>query len=227
MNKYNVTIPTLESHNHIIGDIERGVKTYNKGGIEFEEREPNHYWAHVPHKNNETKTVTVTFSRGGQDIEQHYCDCSWRSSGKPVCRHVVAAVLAIQGGIIETKITLGKTATVTAAVDETNTARAVGSGSLDVFATPMMIALMERAACEVLADTLGDGQTSVGIFISADHTAASPIGANITAKATITSVRGRKIEFYITANDNKGEIGIGKHTRMIVDSERFMQKLRK
>ena len=225
MNKYNVTIPTLESHNHIIGDIERGIKTYNRGGVEFEEREPNQYWARVPHKSNTTKTATVTFSSNGQDIEHHYCDCSWRSSGNPVCRHVVAAVLAIQGGIIETKITLEKTATVTTEVDETNTARAVGSGSLEVFATPMMIALMERAACEVLADALGDGQTSVGIFISADHTAASPIGARISSKATITSVRGRKIEFYITAKDGKGEIGIGKHTRMIVDSERFMKKL--
>jgi len=225
MNKYNVTIPTLESHNHITGDIERGVKTYNKNGIEFEEREPNNYWARVPHKNNETKTVTVAFSRDGQDIDQHYCDCSWRSGNNPVCRHVVAAVLAIQGGIIETKITLGKTATVTTEVDKTNTARAVGSGSLEVFATPMMIALMECAACEVLADALNEGQTSVGIFISADHTAASPIGAHITAKATITSVRGRKIEFYITANDDKNEIGIGKHTRIIVDAERFMKKL--
>jgi predicted thioesterase len=226
MDKYNVTIPTLESHNHIVGDIERGVKTYNKGGVEFQEQEPNHYWARVPHKGNDTHSITVTFSRDRQDIDQHYCSCSWRAGGNPVCRHIVAVVLSIQGGFVETKITLNKTATVTAMVDKTNTARVVGSGSLDVFATPMLAAHMERAACEVLADTLAERQTSVGTFISVNYTAASPIGAIITFKATITSVRGRKIEFYITANDNKGEVGIGQHTRVIVDAEKFMMKLR-
>ena len=225
MNKYNVTIPTLESHNHIIGDIERGVNTYNKGGVEFEEREPNQYWARVPHKKNETKTTTVTFSSNGQDIEHHYCDCSWRSRNNPVCRHVVAAVLAIQGGIIETKITLGKTATVTTEVDETNTARAVGSGSLDVFATPMMIALMERAACECLSDCLDEEQTSVGSLINVEHAAASPVDAEITATAKIEFVFGRRIEFAVTANDKSGEIGKGKHTRIIVDTEKFMKRV--
>ena len=88
----------------------------------------------------------------------------------------------------------------------------------------MMIALMERAAYELLADALDEGQTSVGTHISVEHTAASPVGAHISAKATITSVRGRKIEFYITANDGKSEIGIGKHTRVIVDEIRFMEK---
>ena len=228
LNKFSVTIPTLESHNHIIGDIERGIKTYHRGGISFEaQREANDYWAHVPHKSNDFKAVTITFTRDGQDIENHSCDCSWRSGGNPVCRHVVAAVLAIQGGIVETTIILGKTAVATTVVDKTNTACAVGSGSLDIFATPMMIALMERASCEVLADALDEGQTSVGTYISVNHTAASPVGAHITAKATITSVRGRKIEFTITANDGKSEIGIGKHTRIIVDEIRFMEKVRK
>jgi ribosomal-protein-alanine N-acetyltransferase len=119
---------------------------------------------------------------------------------------------------------VGKTATVTEIVNETDAARAVGSGSLDVFATPMMIALMERAACECLADTLTDGQTSVGTQISIEHTAASPIGAEVNATATITAVDGRKIEFGATASDGAGEIGRGTHTRAIVDSERFMAK---
>lgn len=163
--KFAVTMATLESHNHIVGDIERGVKTYNRGGVEFEkQREANHYRARVPHKGNTAKSVTVTFTRDGHDIEQHWCDCSWRSGGNPVCRHIVAAVLAVQGGIAETKVMLGNTASVTSAVDGTNTARAVGSGSLNVLATPAMISLMERAACEVLADALEKGQTSVGIY---------------------------------------------------------------
>jgi predicted thioesterase len=118
----------------------------------------------------------------------------------------------------------GKRATVSTTVNEGNTARSVGSGSLDVFATPMMIALMERAACEALSDCLEDSQTSVGTAINVDHIAASPIGATITAIATVTGVNGRKIEFEVTANDEHGEIGKGTHSRVIVDAERFIAK---
>jgi predicted thioesterase len=112
-------------------------------------------------------------------------------------------------------------------VNENNTARAVGSGSLDVFATPMMIALMERAACVILSDMLEEGQTSVGTQIIVSHTAASPIGAAITATATIASVDGRKIEFVVTVRDGVGEIGEGTHTRVIVDEAKFMVKVSK
>jgi predicted thioesterase len=121
-------------------------------------------------------------------------------------------------------IYIGKTAAVTATVNGQNTANAVGSGSLEVFATPMMIALMERAACQCLADMLEPGQTSVGTSIDIEHTAASPLGAVITASATVTGVEGRKIEFEIAANDTKGEIGRGTHERFIVDSEKFLRK---
>ena len=93
-----------------------------------------------------------------------------------------------------------------------------------VFATPMMIALMEQAACKCLEEGLGPGQTSVGTEISASHTAASPLGAEITATATIESIIGRKIGFAVSARDQSGEIGNGKHARVIVDAERFMEK---
>jgi predicted thioesterase len=119
---------------------------------------------------------------------------------------------------------LGKTAAVTAAVAENDTAKAVGSGSLDVFATPMMIALMERAACECLADCLEPGQTSVGTEIHVSHTAASPVGAKITATAAIECVSGRRVEFKVTASDGAGEIGNGRHTRVVVDAEKFAGK---
>jgi len=142
-----------------------------------------------------------------------------------VCRHVVAAVLAIQGGIAESKLILGKTAVVKITVKDDNTAKAVGSGNLDVFATPMMIALMEQAACECLANCLEAGQTSVGCSVNIEHLAASPIGAQITATATIEHIFGRKIEFTVTASDGCREIGNGKHTRMIVDAEQFMRKI--
>jgi len=120
---------------------------------------------------------------------------------------------------------VGKTASVTTTVTDKNTAKAVGSGNLDVFATPMMIALMEQAACECLADSLEPGQTSVGTQINVAHTAASPLGATITATATITQAEGRKVSFTVTANDDTNEIGSGAHGRFIIDAERFMSKL--
>ena len=129
-----------------------------------------------------------------------------------------------QGGAAESKLTLGKTATVSTTVTDNNTAKTVGSGALDVFATPMMVALMERAACECLSDCLEAGQTSVGSQINIEHTKPSKVGSEITATASIESVSGRRIEFIVTAKDNSGEIGKGKHTRVIVDTDRFMKK---
>lgn len=119
---------------------------------------------------------------------------------------------------------VGKTGSADTTVTDSNTAKAVGSGSLDVFATPMMIALMERAACECLADVLETGQTSVGTKIDAAHIAASPVGAAVTAVATIEHVSGRTVEFTVSAKDNTGEIGHGRHTRVIVNAEKFTMK---
>ncbi|MDR2137522.1 MAG: thioesterase family protein [Synergistaceae bacterium] len=131
-----------------------------------------------------------------------------------------------RGGMDVDDTQIGKTAAASTTVDESNTARAVGSGSLDVFATPMMIALMERAACKALSDVLESGQTSVGTQIGVSHSAASPLGSSITATATITSFGGRKIEFAVAASDGVTEIGRGTHTRVIVDEAKFMTKAR-
>lgn len=120
---------------------------------------------------------------------------------------------------------LGKTASVSVMVTRENTAKAVGSGSLEVFATPMMIALMERAACACLAEELAAGQTSVGTYICADHCAASPLGTKITATATVTSLSKRSVEFSVKARDATGEIGSGRHIRVIVDEARFLSKV--
>ena len=122
-------------------------------------------------------------------------------------------------------IAVGISAAASTTVNENNTARMVGSGSLNVFATPMMIELMECAACAVLSDALEAGQTSVGTEVNVSHTAASPLGATITAVATITSVNGRRIEFAVSANDGVDEIGNGTHTRVIVDETKFMSKV--
>ena len=121
---------------------------------------------------------------------------------------------------------IGKTAEVTTMVATENTAGAVGSGSLQVYATPSMIALMEQAACACLADNIEQGQTSIGISVHVEHTSASVIGAEITASATITAVSKRSVEFRVSARDYAGEIGSGRHIRVIVDEKRFMAKVK-
>lgn len=118
----------------------------------------------------------------------------------------------------------GTEKTVFSKVDETNVASTVGSGTLDVFATPSVAALMERAASELLGEYLEEGITSVGTMISIEHISASPIGADITAKAVLTCIDGRKYSFDISAYDNAGLIARGKHERFTVKIDSFMKK---
>jgi len=123
------------------------------------------------------------------------------------------------------EIKVGKTATVQTVVDNSNTAKTVGSGSLEVFGTPMMVALMEKAACECLADILKPGQTTVGTKVQISHMAATPLGMRVDATATVESVDGRRVAFKVSAKDSRGEIGSGTHVRAIVDEVRFMEKV--
>lgn len=113
-------------------------------------------------------------------------------------------------------------ATAAMTVKESHTARAVGDASFcTLVATSVMIALMERAACKVLADVLEANRTSVGTRIDVAHTAAAPLGARISATATITKLMGRTIEFAVAAANGSVEIGRGTHTRVLVDAARF------
>ncbi len=121
---------------------------------------------------------------------------------------------------------IGLSYTSTAMVDNTNTAAALGSGDMDVFATPAMVALMENAAMNAVAPHLEQGQTTVGTQISTSHIKASALGATISATATLTAVDGRSLTFAITAREGDKTIGEGTHTRFIVDRERFLAKLK-
>lgn len=115
-------------------------------------------------------------------------------------------------------------ATVKETVTENNTAISVGSGSLKVYATPAMLALMEKAACEAVASILNEGETTVGTLLNVAHTAATPVGMEVSATAELIERDGRKLVFNVTANDESGEIGKGTHERFIVLSERFTEK---
>jgi predicted thioesterase len=109
-------------------------------------------------------------------------------------------------------------------VEAADTALEVGSGSLRVYATPCLAALMEGAACECLEGLLPEDQTSVGISLDLRHTAATPVGMAVSARAVLTAVEGKKLTFQITASDEAGEIGSATHQRVLVNTERFLQK---
>lgn len=119
----------------------------------------------------------------------------------------------------------GLTGTAETVVRETNTALAMGSGSLHVFATPSMIALMEQAACNAVAACLDEESTSVGTLVNVTHDAATGMGKAVTATATLVEVQGRKLVFEVTAADEDKQIGKGTHERFIVNKEKFMAKL--
>ncbi len=109
-------------------------------------------------------------------------------------------------------------------VTEMNTAIAAKSGTLPVFATPFMTALMEQAASELCENAAEKNETTVGTSLSIEHLAASPVGAKITAKAIVTAVEGRKISFVVEAFDNSGLIGKGTHERFVVYKDKFIEK---
>lgn len=109
-------------------------------------------------------------------------------------------------------------------VTSADTALAMGSGSLEVLSTPRVAALMERAACLALEGHLEPGQTSVGTYLALEHTAPTPVGAEVWTKAAVTAVNGREIVFEITAADTAGPIATAEHKRVLVWSERFTQK---
>ncbi|MFI3281346.1 MAG: thioesterase family protein [Rikenellaceae bacterium] len=121
---------------------------------------------------------------------------------------------------------IGLTAKSTTTVDKSNTAIALGSGDLEVFATPAMIALMENAAMNLVAPELEAGMTTVGTTITSSHIKASGVGTQIVATATVIAVDGRMITFRVEAHDGQTLIGEGRHSRFIVDKTKFMQKVK-
>ena len=110
-------------------------------------------------------------------------------------------------------------------VKKENLASVVGSGSLDVLATPAVAALMEGAAAELAQNLLeNDELTTVGTAISIEHTSPTPLGAEVEAEARLVKTEGRLFFFELTARDNAGEIAKGTHTRVSVKAEKFQKK---
>ena len=121
---------------------------------------------------------------------------------------------------------IGMKQTACVVVSTANVAAAMGSGDLDVYATPAMVALMENAAMKAVASALPEGSTTVGALMNTSHVKPSALGDTVTATAVLTEVEGRKLTFEVRAEDSQGLIGEGTHVRYIVDRERFLSKLR-
>lgn len=122
------------------------------------------------------------------------------------------------------EITVGMKAEVSTLVEREDTAAEVGSGSLLVYATPCMVALMEGAACEAIAPAIPEDKTTVGTELNISHLSATPVGLEVRAEAEVTAVDGKIITFSVTAYDEAGKIGEGTHKRCIVSTQRFLDK---
>lgn len=109
-------------------------------------------------------------------------------------------------------------------VSENDTARALGSGDVNVLGTPKLVALFEEATVDALRGMLEPGQSSVGMRVQVDHLQPTPIGAEVVVEAQLDKVEGRRITFTVTATDSGGLVAAGKVTRVMVDVERFMTK---
>lgn len=121
---------------------------------------------------------------------------------------------------------LGSAATLTFTVDEGDTARAVGSGSLPVLGTPRLLAWAEAATCAAVAAGLGPGATTVGTRVALEHVAASPVGAVVSVTASVAQVDGRLVRFTVAARDAEERLlGSGEVTRVVVDAQRFLSRL--
>ena len=121
-------------------------------------------------------------------------------------------------------ITVGMKGRAETVVTPENTAAAVGSGLVPVFATPSMIALMENAAVNAVQAQLEEGQGTVGTLLNVSHDAATPVGMKVWAEAEVTAVEGRKLTYTVAAFDEAGPIGTGEHQRFMIQADRFLAK---
>ncbi|MDR2485092.1 MAG: thioesterase family protein [Treponema sp.] len=112
----------------------------------------------------------------------------------------------------------------TALVTEQNTAAALGSGGLPVFATPAMAALMEGACVASVDPALPEGFSTVGTVLEIKHTAATPLGMTIRACGELVGIDGRELAFQVEAFDGAGKIGEGSHKRFIIENDKFLKK---
>lgn len=114
--------------------------------------------------------------------------------------------------------------TATLVVDESTSAKTIGSGNVELLSSAIMIALMEKAAWTGVSPYLPSGHGTVGIMVNVKHIKPTPLGMAVTCEAELTEVNGKRLLFHVTASDEKGLIGEGIHERVIVDEVAFQEK---
>jgi fluoroacetyl-CoA thioesterase len=118
----------------------------------------------------------------------------------------------------------GTSAEVELTVEEADTAQAMGSGDVPVLATPRVVALCEAASMAAVRHSLGPGETTVGHSVQLDHVAPTRVGRRVRAEATLMKVEGRRLTFNVSVNDARGLVAAGKITRVLVNTDRFLEK---
>lgn len=112
-------------------------------------------------------------------------------------------------------------------VTEDNSASALGSGLLEVFATPAMAALIEKTAWMSVDPYMNDGEGTVGTVLNIKHMAATPVGMTVWCESELTEVDGRRLVFHVGVFDETGKVGEGEHERFVINNEKFMAKAQK
>ena len=118
----------------------------------------------------------------------------------------------------------GLTASITLTVRDADTAVAMGSGDVPVLATPRLVALVEEASVKALGERLGPDKTSVGYEVQLAHLSPTPVGAEVTADATLESIEGRRLTFRVAVTDARGLVSAGRVTRVVVLRDRFIER---
>ena len=130
----------------------------------------------------------------------------------------------MQNAYICLMLTIGIKGSAELLVTENVTAREVGSGTVAVLATPMMIALMEKTCLLSVRPFLEPGQDTVGTHVDVAHTAATPVGMRVRCESELVEIDRRRLVFRVTARDEAGVVGEGTHTRFVIDIEKFQAK---
>ncbi|MBI5538861.1 MAG: thioesterase family protein [Bacteroidia bacterium] len=126
---------------------------------------------------------------------------------------------------MENKLTIGIEGKIEQFVTKDDTAAKYGSGLVEVFATPAMLALMEKTCLNSVLDYLNDGFNTVGTEVNIKHIKATPVGKKVYCKSVLNIIENKKLVFSVEAFDEEGKIGEGTHTRYIIDTKKFMEKL--